>query len=117
MEAIIPDAPLPRWKEVDLCIFVGSNNAGSKQARNKLMISMNMLWIDWYSKKQSTIETSVFGAEFVAMKVRVEILHAIQYKLRMLYSNFFGPHIIMEIRCWLSIISQNYSQHSRRSVM
>ena len=45
---------------------------------------MNMSLTNWYSKKQSTIETSIFGVEFVAMKVSVETLHAIQYKLRMM---------------------------------
>ena len=45
---------------------------------------MNMSLIDWYSKKQSTKETSVFGTEFVAKKIRVDTLYAIQYKLRMM---------------------------------
>ena len=48
------------------------------------MVYMNMSLINWYSKKQSTIETSVFGAEFVAMKDRIETSHAIHYKLRMM---------------------------------
>ena len=34
--------------------------------------------------KQSTIETSVFDAEFVAMKVKFETLHAVQCILRMM---------------------------------
>jgi hypothetical protein len=33
-----------------------------------------MALIDWVSKKQATIETSVFGAEFVAMKNGIEKL-------------------------------------------
>ena len=32
----------------------------------------NKILISWLSKKQPTIETSVFGAEFVAMKAGVE---------------------------------------------
>ena len=48
------------------------------------MIYMNMSLISGCSKKQSTIETSVFGAEFFAMNVRMETLHTIQYKLRMM---------------------------------
>ena len=35
-------------------------------------------------KEQSTIETSVFDAEVVAMKVRIKTLCAIWYKLRMM---------------------------------
>ena len=40
--------------------------------------------IQWCSKKQATIETSVFGAEFVAMKIGVETVRGIRYKLRMM---------------------------------
>ena len=43
-----------------------------------------MLLINWYSEKQFTIETSVFGAEFVTMKMGVETLCTIQNKLRMM---------------------------------
>ena len=43
-----------------------------------------MALIDWFSKKQPTIETSVFGAEFVAMKNVVEKLRGLRYKLRMM---------------------------------
>ena len=37
--------------------------------------------IVWYSKHQATIETSVFGAEFVAMKQGMEALRGLRYKL------------------------------------
>ena len=47
--------------------------------------------IVWYSKKQLTIETSVFGAEFVAMKVGMETLRGIRYKLRMMGVELSGP--------------------------
>jgi hypothetical protein len=40
-----------------------------------------MALIDWISKKQATIESSVFGAEFVAMKHGIEKLRGLQYKL------------------------------------
>ena len=62
-------------------MFVDSDHAGDKQtkrSRTRFVIYMNM------SKKQSTTETLVFGTEFVAMKVGVEILHAIGYKLRVM---------------------------------
>jgi hypothetical protein len=43
-----------------------------------------MLLINWLSQKQPTIELSVFGAEFVAMKSGVEVLRGIRYKLHMM---------------------------------
>ena len=47
-------------------------------------IFLNTALMNWLSKKQETIEGSVFGAEFVAMKTRVEALRGIRYKLRMM---------------------------------
>jgi hypothetical protein len=45
---------------------------------------MNSALIQWCSKKQPTIESSVFGAEFVAMKHGIETVRGIRYKLRMM---------------------------------
>ena len=46
------------------------------------------------SKKQPTIETSIFGAEFVAMKHGMEMLRGIRYKLRMMGVPISGPSYI-----------------------
>ena len=43
------------------------------------------------SKKQATVETSVFGAEFVAMKLGMETLWGLQYKLQMMGVPIAGP--------------------------
>ena len=86
-EAIPSDAPEPRGKDVDLHLFVDSDHAGDKKTRRSRMgffIFLNSALIGWLSKKQSTIETSVFGAEFVAMKVWIETLRGLRYKLRMM---------------------------------
>jgi len=45
----------------------------------------------WMSKKQSTIKTLVFDAEFVAMKVGIEKLQGLRYKLRMMGIAISGP--------------------------
>ena len=86
MEAIPPNALPLRRKEVDLCMFIDSDHAGKKQTRRSKtrFMYMNMSLIIWYSKRQSTIETSVFGAEFVAMKVRIKALNEIWSKLKMM---------------------------------
>ena len=71
-EEIPPNAPEPRGKGVDLRIFVDSDHAGDKltrRSRNGYIIFLNNYPIAWLSKKQATIETSVFGAEFVSMKI------------------------------------------------
>ena len=48
----------------------------------------------WLSKKQATLETSVFGAEFVAMKHGIETVRGLRYKLRMMGVPIDGPTLV-----------------------
>ena len=83
-EAITPNAPEPRGKEVDLIIFFDSDHAGEKltiQSRTGYIIFLENSPIAWLSKKQETIETSVFEAEFVAMDIGMETTRGLRYKL------------------------------------
>jgi hypothetical protein len=86
-EAIPADMPKPHGKYTDLRMFVDSNHAADKTTRRSItgfLIFCNMALINWVSKKQPTIETSVFGAEFVAMKHGVEKLQGLKYKCIMM---------------------------------
>eukprot|EP00956_Cyclotella_meneghiniana_P014845 scaffold22390_cov24-Cyclotella_meneghiniana.AAC.1 len=70
-------------------MFVDSDHAGDKSSRRSrtgYVIWANFGIIDWLSKKQSTVEASVFGAdaEFCAMRHGIETLRGIRYKLRMM---------------------------------
>ena len=96
-EALPPNAPKPLGKEVELRLFVDSDHAGDKatrRSRTGFMIFMNMALINFISKKQATIESAVFGAEFVAMKHGVETLRGIRYKLRMMGVEVSGPSYV-----------------------
>jgi len=96
-EAIPPNAPKSRGKDVDLRMYVDSDHAGDKRTRRSrsgFFIYMNSSLIFWLTKKQSTIETSVFGAEFVAMKAGMETLRGLRYKLRMMGVEISGPSYI-----------------------
>lgn len=58
----------------------------------------------WYSKAQSTIESSTFGAEFVAAKIAVELVEGIQYKLWMFGIPIDGPvntFVDNNLLCWM----------------
>ena len=64
-EAIPPNAPDPRGKSVDLSMWVDSDHTGDKitrRLRTGYFIFLNTALIDWLSKKQATIEGSLFGA-------------------------------------------------------
>ena len=68
-------------------MFVDSDHAGDKvscRSRSGFLIYMNTALVQWFSKKQSTVETSVFGTEFVAMKQGIDALRGLRYKLRMI---------------------------------
>ena len=82
---------------MDLRMFVDSDHAGDKltrRSRTGFMIYMNTALILALSKKQSTIETSVFRAEFVALKHGIETLRGIRYKLRMMGIPISGPSYV-----------------------
>ena len=86
-EALPPNMPKPRGKAVVIRLFVDSDHAADKlhrRSRTGFIIYLNSAPISWYSKKQGTIETSVFGAEFVAMKTGFEAVRGLRYKLRMM---------------------------------
>ena len=59
----------------------GENNV-DHCSQTGILIFMNKYSIRWYSKKQSSDETSTFGAKLCAMKVSVEMVEALVYKLR-----------------------------------
>ena len=52
-----------------------------RQYRIGFMIFINKDLIQWLSKKKPTIETSIFGAEVVAMKHGMEKLRGLRYNL------------------------------------
>ena len=71
------NAPEPWGKEVDICMLVDSDNAGDKvscRSRSGFLIYVNTTLMQLFPKKQSTVETTVFDAEFVAMKQGIDTL-------------------------------------------
>ena len=110
-EAIPPNAPDPRGKSVDLRMWVDSDHSGdivTRQLHTGYFIFLNTALINWPSKKKSTIEGSVFGSEFVAMKTSVEALRGIRYKMRMMVVPLTGPTYVYGNN--MSVI-YNTSQH------
>jgi len=96
-EAIPTNAPTARGKEVDVRLFCDSDHAGdrlTRRSRTGYLIYLNMSPVAWQSKKQATVESSVFGAEFVAMKVGMETCRGLRYKLRMMGVPISGPTYI-----------------------
>ena len=83
--------------EMYLRLFVDADYAGdgtNRRSRTGFFIFLNESPIVWYSKKQSRIENSVFGSEFIAMRTGLETVQGIKYKLRMMGIPIRGPTYI-----------------------
>ncbi len=96
-EVIPPGMPPPLCKDVDLGMMVDRDHAGEKRtrcSRTGFIIFCNLAPIIWLSKQQATIETSVFGSEFVAMKHGIKTLRGLRYKIRMMGIPLYGPTYI-----------------------
>jgi len=86
-DALPHNMPEPRGKPVTTTCFVDADHAGcraTRQSHTGILLFVQRAPIMWYSKRQSTVETSTFGSEFVAMKTAIEQVEALRYKLRMM---------------------------------
>jgi len=86
-EQVPHDAPEPRGQAVELTAFVGSDHEGdtvTRRSRTGIFLFIQNAPIVWFSKKETSIETSSFRSEFSAMKTAVEMMEGLRYKLRMM---------------------------------
>lgn len=96
-EIIPPDCPKPLGKPVQITCFVDADLAGdhvTRRSRTGVLIYLNRSLTVWYSKKQTSIETSTFGAEFSAMKTAIELIEGLRYKLRMMGIPLEEPSVV-----------------------
>ena len=74
-EIIPDDAPPPLGKRVTLTHYVDANlfhDALTGCSVTGILHFVNATPIDWYSKKQATVQTATYGSEFVAARTCVE---------------------------------------------
>jgi len=86
-EEIMPHRmPEPRGRPVTTTAYVDASFGSNKKTRRShtgFIIFVNRAPIKWYSKKQPTIESSAFSAEYIALKTCVEEIEYVRFKLRM----------------------------------
>ena len=88
VEEIIPkDAPDPLGRHVTLTHYVDANlmhDLITGRSVTGILHLVNKTPIDWYSKKQATVETATYGSEFVASRTCVEQVIDLRNTLRYL---------------------------------
>ena len=86
-EQIPKDAPEPLGKHVTLTHYVDANlmhDVTTGRSVTGILHLINKTPIDWYSKKQATVETATYGSEFVAARICVEQIIDLRTTLRYL---------------------------------
>jgi hypothetical protein len=109
-EAILPNAPPARGRSVLLRIYVDADHAGimvTRRSRTRNVQFVNKAVVNWFSKKQGSIETSTFGSEFVALKTAIEANRGLRYKPRMLGDQIDG---LFYVFCDRQLETANSSQ-------
>ena len=61
-----------------------ASNTVTRKSRTAILVYLNCSLVHWWSKKQASIESSSFGAEFITMKQCCKYLRGLRYKLRMM---------------------------------
>jgi hypothetical protein len=87
-EELMPhDAPKPLGKPVVMSTFVDANlyhDLVTGRAVTGVLHFFNKTVIDWFSKKQATVETATYGAEYVAARTAMEQIINLRIQLRYL---------------------------------
>ena len=98
LKEIMPgNMPEPRGQGMVMRAYVDADHASdsiTRRSRTGFIVLLNAAPIYWFSKKQSTVETSSFGSEFVAMKQVTEYVRGLRYKMRMMGISVLGPTYI-----------------------
>jgi hypothetical protein len=88
IKEILPtDAPEPLGNYVTLSHYVDANlmhDIVTGRSVTGILHIANKTPIDWYSKKQATVETATYGSEFVAARICVEQIIDLRNTLRYL---------------------------------
>ena len=86
-ESVPQDVPFPLGKHVSLTHYVDANlmhDLTTGRSVTGILHFVNKTPIDWYSKKQATVETATYGSEFVAARTCVEQIIDLRTTLRYL---------------------------------
>ena len=88
----------PRDKSAHTTFFFKANHSGNVVTcsfHTVVLIYMLNANIIWFPKKKNIIEISMFGSEFMAMRIDIYLFVVLRYKFRMFYVLFDGPYNIM----------------------
>jgi hypothetical protein len=85
VKEIIPtDIPEPKGKYVTLSHYFDANlyhDMDTTRSVTAILHFINQTLMDWYSKKQATVETATFGSDFIAARTTIDQIVNLQTTL------------------------------------
>ena len=84
-EEVCHDFPRPKGKQVSTTTFVDANLMHCKvtgKSATGILHFVNQTPVDWFSRKQNTVETATYGSEFVAARQATEQIIDLRFTLR-----------------------------------
>ena len=93
-EVLPDDAPAAKGKRVVITVYKDANlnhDLTTGKAVSGILTFINQTPIDWYTKKQATVETATYGSEFASAKTAVQQIAALRTTLRYLGVPVGGP--------------------------
>ena len=113
--------PVARGKPVQQLTYVDANlyhDMLSGKSVTALLHLLNQTPIDWYSKKQSTVETATFGSENVAARTAIEQMRTIKFTLLYLGVPVVDRSILVgDNKSVVDCATQPHSRLSKRHLM
>ena len=79
--------PVPKGMIARIVLYVDADHARDKVTRRSvsgIILLINNTPLIWISKRQPTVEVSMYGSELIATHIVVDRIVEVQYKLRML---------------------------------
>ncbi len=83
-ELIPTDAPGPKGRRVILTCYKDANlyhDLITGRAVTGVLHFINQTPVDWYTKKQATVETATYGSEFAAARTAIQQIHGLRLTL------------------------------------
>ena len=108
--------PEPLGNPVHVLAYVDASHAGNMKTRRshtRILIYINKVPINWYSKRQNTVEASSFGSKYIALRICTEMVEALKYKLRCFGVPVEGP---TDVLCDNQSVVTNSSVPTRDTV-
>ena len=96
-EEVDPRIPEPLMKELSLNIFVDANHGHDKVTGRSISGIISFVGrtpIYWSAKRQSSVQTTTFGSEFIALKKAVEEAITLRYYLQSMGVRISKPVVI-----------------------